>query len=78
MGKPRLKQADGFAFKNLSGGRLPLKMPASMETVERHKEDVFDDIECHTDGCGNVCDFGFGLSYERSDRPYERGEREPI
>lgn len=60
------------------GGRLPLKMPASMETVERHKEDVFDDIECHTDACGNVYDFGFGLSYERSDRPYERGEREPI
>ena len=45
------------------GGRLPVKMPASMETVERHMEDVFDDIECHVDECGNVYDFGFGLSY---------------
>ena len=45
------------------GGRLPIKIPASMETVERHMEDVFDDIECHVDECGNIYDFGFGISY---------------
>ena len=53
---------DILSGKCVPGGRLPLKMPASMETVERHREDVFDDIECHTDECGNVYDFGFGLS----------------
>ncbi len=47
--------------KRKPGGRLPLKMPASMETVERHMEDVFDDIESYVDECGNVYDFGFGL-----------------
>lgn len=45
------------------GGKLPLKMPASMETVEQHMEDVFDDIECYTDECKNAYDFAFGLSY---------------
>lgn len=45
------------------GGRLPVKLPANMETVERHCEDVFDDIECHVDECGNTYDYGFGLSY---------------
>lgn len=49
--------------KNNPGGRLPVKMPASMETVECHMEDVFDDIECHVDECGSVYDFGFGLNY---------------
>ena len=52
---------DILAGKSVPAGRLPLNMPASMETVERHLEDVFDDIECHTDGCGNVYRFGFGL-----------------
>ena len=54
---------DILSGKSEPGGRLPLKMPVSMETVEQHMEDVFDDIECHTDACGNVYDFGFGLSY---------------
>ncbi len=54
---------DILSGKSAPGGRLPLKMPASMETVERHMEDVFDDIECHVDECGNVYDFGFGLDY---------------
>ena len=47
-------------------GRLPLTMPASMETVERHCEDVFNDIEPYTDQCGNQYRFGFGLTYEES------------
>lgn len=60
---------DILSGKCVPGGRLPLKMPASMETVERHMEDVFDDIECYTDECGNVYDFGFGLndpSYQKN------------
>lgn len=54
---------DILTGRSQPGGKLPVKMPASMETVERHMEDVFDDIECHTDECGNVYNFGFGLSY---------------
>lgn len=43
------------------GGRLPLLLPANMETVERHCEDVADDMEPHVDECGNRYDYGFGL-----------------
>lgn len=45
------------------GGRLPLSMPANMETVETHCEDVFDDYEVHIDSCGNRYAYGFGLHY---------------
>lgn len=45
------------------GGRLPLIMPASMETVERHCEDVFEDLEVYRDSAGNRYDYGFGLRY---------------
>lgn len=45
------------------GGRLPLIMPASMETVEKHCEDVFDDLDVYQDSCGNRYDYGFGLHY---------------
>ena len=45
------------------GGRLPLLLPASMETVEAHCEDVSDDMEAYTDSDGNTYRFGFGLSY---------------
>ena len=45
------------------GGRLPLPMPANMETVEQHCEDVFDDYQAHVDTCGNRYGYGFGLSY---------------
>ena len=44
------------------GGRLPLLLPASMETVERHCEDVADDMEVYVDECGNRYGFGFGLT----------------
>lgn len=44
-----------------AGGHLPLIMPKDMGTVERHKEDVFDDIEPYVDSEGNVWTFGFGL-----------------
>ena len=42
---------------------LPVLLPASMETVEAHCEDVPDDMEAYTDSCGNRYGFGFGLSY---------------
>jgi len=50
------------------GGQLPLLLPASMETVEAHCEDVADDMECYTDSCGNRYSFGFGLSYRLPSR----------
>lgn len=43
------------------GGRLPILLPASMETVERHCEDIADDMEAYVDSCGNRYDYGFGL-----------------
>ena len=45
------------------GGRLPVYLPANMETVEKHCEDVADDLEVYRDQCGNRYTFGFGLSY---------------
>ena len=44
------------------GGRLPMLLPASMETVERHCEDVADDMDAYVDSCGNRYDYGFGLT----------------
>lgn len=70
------KQADGilahFGVENrilmeiltgeaAPGGRLPLLLPSCMETVERHCEDVADDMEAYVDECGNRYDYGFGL-----------------
>ena len=46
----------------IPGGRLPLLLPASMETVEKHCEDVADDMEAHLDECGNRYVYGFGLN----------------
>lgn len=43
------------------GGRLPLLLPANMETVERHCEDLADDMAAYVDECGNRYDYGFGL-----------------
>ena len=45
------------------GGRLPVILPADMATVERHCEDIDDDIEAYTDTAGNRYDYGFGLRY---------------
>lgn len=45
------------------GGKLPLSLPANMETIEKHCEDVFDDYEVYTDSCGNRYGYGFGLNY---------------
>ena len=70
------KQADGiiahFGVENkvlmeiltgeaAPGGRLPLLLPANMETVERHCEDVADDMEAYVDECGNRYGYGYAL-----------------
>ena len=44
-------------------GRLPIQLPESMETVERHCEDKPLDMEPYTDELGNRYDFGFGLTF---------------
>jgi beta-glucosidase len=45
-------------------GRLPMQMPASMETVEKQKEDLPFDMDCHKDTEGNTYSFGFGLNWK--------------
>ncbi len=45
------------------GGRLPVYLPANMETVEAHCEDIADDMEVYKDECGNAYTYGFGLRY---------------
>ena len=42
-------------------GKLPVILPANMETVETHCEDVPDDIEPYIDASGNRYTPGFGL-----------------
>ena len=46
------------------GGKLPVILPADMETVEKHCEDIDDDIIAYTDAAGNRYDYGFGLRYK--------------
>ena len=60
------KQAvfDVLFGKSPARGKLPYHLPANMETVERHCEDVFDDYEPYTDSAGNVYACGFGLPLE--------------
>ena len=45
-------------------GLLPVQMPANMTTVEKQKEDVPFDMECHRDSEGNSYDFGYGLNWK--------------
>ncbi len=45
-------------------GRLPVQLPANMETVEAHCEDVALDLTPYKDTAGNLYDYGFGLHYE--------------
>lgn len=44
-------------------GLLPVQMPANMETVERHCEDVPFDMEPYEDCAGHRYDFGFGMNW---------------
>lgn len=49
-------------------GRLPMILPKDMETVERHCEDVFEDIEPYQDEEGHSYRFGYGLEYKEQER----------
>ena len=44
-------------------GRLPVQLPADMETVELHCEDKPHDMKPYVDTVGNVYDFGYGLDW---------------
>lgn len=44
-------------------GRLPVILPESMEAVEKHCEDVFDDYAPYKDSEGHIYTYGYGLSY---------------
>ena len=39
------------------------QQPASMQAVEKEKEDVSRDLECYVDAAGNAYDFAFGLNW---------------
>ena len=45
-------------------GLLPVQMPANMETVEHHCEDVPFDMQPYKDSVGNEYDFGYGLNWK--------------
>ncbi|SMO82632.1 glycoside hydrolase family 3 C-terminal domain-containing protein [Propioniciclava tarda] len=47
-------------------GLLPLPLPASMETVEAHCEDLGFDYAVYTDAAGNSYDFGYGAQLVRT------------
>jgi len=55
---------DIISGKYEPSGLLPMQMPANMSTVEKQKEDVPFDMECHKDTEGNVYDFGYGLNWK--------------
>ena len=44
-------------------GLLPAQVPANMDTVELHCEDVPFDMECHVDSEGHVYDFAYGMNW---------------
>ena len=44
-------------------GLLPMQMPANMMEVEKQKEDLPFDMQCHKDTEGNAYDFGYGLNW---------------
>ncbi|PCH67283.1 MAG: beta-glucosidase [Bacteroidales bacterium] len=54
---------DIISGKYEPSGLLPMQMPANMLTVEKQKEDVPFDMECHKDTEGNIYDFGYGLNW---------------
>lgn len=58
---------DGLAGIFSPQGKLPVILPADMETVETHCEDVVTDIRPYTDSEGNTYVLGFGLGFERAE-----------
>mgnify|MGYP000911688800 CR=1 FL=1 len=55
---------DIISGKYEPSGLLPMQMPVGMSTVEKQKEDVPFDMECHRDTEGNIYDFAFGLNWK--------------
>jgi beta-glucosidase len=55
---------DIISGKYEPSGLLPMQMPANMSTVEKQKEDVPFDMECHKDTEGNTYDFAYGLNWK--------------
>jgi beta-glucosidase len=45
-------------------GLLPMQLPKDMQSVEKHCEDVPQDMECYVDSEGNMYDFAFGLNWD--------------
>ena len=54
---------DLISGKTEPSGLLPVQLPADMDTVEAHCEDVPMDLVPYTDSCGNTYDYGFGLNW---------------
>ncbi|OHT08451.1 beta-glucosidase [Tritrichomonas foetus] len=50
--------------KSTPSALLPIQLPADMETVEKHCEDVAFDMTPYVDSDGHAYDFGFGLSFD--------------
>lgn len=55
---------DIVSGKTEPSGLLPIQMPANMSTVEKQKEDVPFDMQCHKDSEGNLYDFAYGLNWK--------------
>lgn len=47
-------------------GRLPFQLPADMETVEHHLEDVAFDLTPYTDTEGHTYNYGYGIDFSGS------------
>jgi len=54
---------DLISGKEEPSGLLPIQLPADMDTVEMHCEDVPMDMVPYTDSCGNTYDYGFGMNW---------------
>lgn len=55
---------DIVSGKSEPNGLLPFQIPSNMKTVELQKEDVPQDMECHTDTEGNTYDFAYGMNWK--------------
>ena len=45
-------------------GLLPVEIPANMETVEHHSEDVPFDLDVYVDQAGNAYGYAFGMNWD--------------
>lgn len=54
---------DLISGRDEPSGLLPLQIPANMEAVEEHPEDLPGGIKCYVDEDGHSYDFGFGMNW---------------